>query len=137
MSINYRIFLDANIIFSASRIGSPMHQFLEFLLSKKINICSHEFPMEEARRNLSQKRSEWLVGFEQLKFQIELVDHLAVLSKVELAEKDRPILAAAIGCSATHLLTGDLKYFSHLFGKKVSGVKCVTAEMLVKELKIN
>jgi hypothetical protein len=44
--------------------------------------------------------------------QVEQVPQPASLrSPVELTERDRPILLAAMAALATHLLTGDLKHF--------------------------
>lgn len=43
-------------------------------------------------------------------------------ANIVLVEKDAPILQAAIGVQATHLLTGDVKHFAHLFGVTVEGV---------------
>jgi hypothetical protein len=45
---------------------------------------------------------------------------------VELAEKDAPILLAAIGARATHLLTGDVRDFGRYFGKRLGGVLVLT-----------
>jgi len=41
---------------------------------------------------------------------------------VRLPEKDEPILRAAIAAGATDLLTGDLRDFRSLFGKRYGGV---------------
>lgn len=50
---------------------------------------------------------------------------------ISLPEKDRPILLAAIEARADYLLTGDLKHFGPLFGKKIEGVSVlVPAEYL-------
>ncbi len=43
---------------------------------------------------------------------VEVVEHRADLVCPQgLVEKDQPIFRAALGCGATHLLTGDLKHF--------------------------
>ena len=44
----------------------------------------------------------------------------------ELADTDRPILAAAIQSGATHLLTGDKTYFGPLFGQLIGSVPVLT-----------
>jgi predicted nucleic acid-binding protein len=41
---------------------------------------------------------------------------------VRLDPKDHPILLAAIHSHAGYLLTGDVRHFNHLFGKRISGV---------------
>ncbi len=46
----------------------------------------------------------------------ELVAH------VELVDKDRPVLAAAIRLRCDALITGDRTHFGHLYGKAVAGV---------------
>jgi len=39
-----------------------------------------------------------------------------------LSDKDRPVLLAAIGVGATHLLTGDFRHFGPYYGKRIEGV---------------
>ena len=49
-------------------------------------------------------------------------NHPLFSSVVELPDKDRPVLLAAIGVGATHLLTGDFRHFGPLFGESIEGV---------------
>ena len=43
-----------------------------------------------------------------------------------LREKDRPVLAAAMGARATHLLTGDRRDFGPFPGRTVAGILVLT-----------
>ena len=52
-------------------------------------------------------------------FQIQLPP---LPANITLVEKDAPILQVAIEVQATHLLTGDVKHFAHLFGVTIEGV---------------
>lgn len=45
---------------------------------------------------------------------------------LDLREKGRPVLAAAVGARATHLVTGDRRDFGPFLGKTVAGVLVVT-----------
>jgi|GEM_PF-5168479 hypothetical protein len=47
-------------------------------------------------------------------------------AETALPEKDRPVLAAAIAARATHLVTGDARYFGAYFGKRIRGVLVTT-----------
>jgi len=40
---------------------------------------------------------------------------------MRLADKGRPVLLAAIGVGATHLLTGDFRHFGPYYGKRIEG----------------
>jgi predicted nucleic acid-binding protein len=44
---------------------------------------------------------------------------------IELAQKDRPILAAAIAASVNYLVTGDKNHFMHLYNHRIAGVTIV------------
>ena len=44
---------------------------------------------------------------------------------VALEAKDRPILAAALGCRATVSVTGDRRHFGPLFGRAIGGTVVV------------
>jgi predicted nucleic acid-binding protein len=41
---------------------------------------------------------------------------------VRLDPKDQPILLAAIHARAGYLLTGDVRHFDHLYGRRIEGV---------------
>jgi hypothetical protein len=49
-----------------------------------------------------------------------------------LREKDVPILLAAMAAGATHLLTGDLRDFGHLMGRKSGGILVQTPGEFLK-----
>ncbi len=49
-----------------------------------------------------------------------------VPQSIQMVEKDRPILAAAIAASVDYLITGDKSHFGHLYGTRVSGVYVIT-----------
>jgi hypothetical protein len=51
---------------------------------------------------------------------------------VQLAEKDVPILLAAVDSGFTHLLTGDKRRFNTLYGKRVGGVLVQTPAQYLK-----
>ena len=68
--------------------------------------------MEEATRNLERKYPDCLERLGILVSGMGLVEHHRSSSSLEgLAEKDQPILQAALACEATHLLTGDFEDF--------------------------
>jgi predicted nucleic acid-binding protein len=128
-----RVFLDANILFSASFQSSALSQFLDEL---KIvaELVTSEHAVEEARRNVAAKRA---INTPALEIFLRQVRSFAVESfevDVQLAEKDIPILCGAIASKAEYLLTGDKKDFGQLYGRKVQGVKIVSVEMLVDAL---
>jgi len=121
-----RVFLDANVLFSAAyRPDSRLRALWE---SSDVELVSSEYAVEEARRNIQLAKPENADGLQAL------TDRLAVIGGVgdadlpegiQLHEKDRPILAAAIEAGASHLLTGDKTHFGRLFGKSIRGVLIV------------
>lgn len=127
------IFLDANILFSASNPKWFTHQFVELLLLKT-ECLTNLYAVEEASRNLAKHAPKHLPRLERLVKLLKLVPKASVELHIKLAEKDRPILRGAIAGRSTHLLTGDLKDFGALLGKTVQGVKIVTPKMLAEEL---
>ncbi|MDY0001326.1 MAG: PIN domain-containing protein [Polyangia bacterium] len=115
-----RVFLDANVLFSAAwRESSGL---LRLWALPEVELMTSAYAAEEARVNLQEEAQRERLA--------ELIGRLQVASgglaelpaEVVLAEKDRPILAAAIAAGATHLLTGDVSHFGKLFGKAVKGV---------------
>ena len=108
-----RLFLDANILFTAAHNpGGKAALVIGLGIQGHWELFSSPYAMEEARRNLERKFPHALDDLGTLRHGVRLVDHRAGLAFPEsLAQNDRPIFQAALACQATHLLTGDLKDF--------------------------
>ena len=121
-----RIFLDANVLFSAGKSAGAIRGFLEVLKSSGLTLVADAYVIEEARRNLEAKFPASLQDFEVVLRHIESSATLRCFLPPgiapELPEKDRPVLASAIQCKCDVLLTGDRTHFGPLYGKKVEGV---------------
>ena len=128
-----KIFLDANILFSASQIGSPIRKLLENLQLHSV-LVSHPGVIEEASRNLAAKKPEWKVGFDSFRSFLHISPSIGTCPETSLPAKDQPVLAAAIGCRADILLTGDRRHFGPLFGSTLSGVKVFSVRQMAEEM---
>ncbi|HUD47998.1 MAG TPA: PIN domain-containing protein [Candidatus Baltobacteraceae bacterium] len=131
-----RVFLDANILFSAALPDSRMRAFLDILMDRA-KCLTNEYAIEEARRNLVAKFPETLKALERLAKKCEVVLQLETDLKVEMPLKDAPILGGAIAGHATHLLTGDERDFGKFWGQTIQGVKIVSPRMLAEELRLS
>lgn len=121
-----RVFLDANILFSAA-YGSPGLAALWTLAAKKrIKLLTSAHAVEEASRNLD--REEHRARLKTLLAAVEIVPEPdpSLPCPVNLPPKDRPLLLAAIQGRATHFITGDLKHFGACRGQRLSGVLVCT-----------
>ena len=131
-----RVFLDANILFSASNPKWFTRLLLDVLVLHG-ELVTSEFAAQEARRNVTAFSEDLIDGLEKWLARVHiLADRGQALSPMELAEKDRPILDAAIAGNCTHLLTGDTKHFGTWMGKSLSGVKIVNQRMMTEELRL-
>jgi predicted nucleic acid-binding protein len=130
-----RIFLDANILFSASLPRGRMRAFME-LLFERAECLTNDYAVEEARRNLAVKFPGGVKCLERLARKCEIVTQLISGLDVELPAKDVPILGGAVAGRATHLLTGDERDFGKFWGKTIQGVKIVAPRMLAEELRV-
>lgn len=128
-----RVFLDANVLFSGALPNSRMHSLL-MLLFERAECVTNTYALAEARRNLEIKFPGAIPVLEALLQKCTVSVFLSDQVPVVLKPKDRPILAGAIAASTTHLMTGDVTDFGHLFGKTISGVKVVSPRMLAEEL---
>ena len=118
-----RIFLDANVLFSAAYAKESGLRRLWTLAGSVV--CTSGYAAEEARRNLlhPEQRDRLAQLLQETEVLPEAPTDLPLPDGVELATKDAPILLAAIHTGASHLLTGDLRHFTQLFGHTVSGVR--------------
>ncbi|MBK8118254.1 MAG: DNA-binding protein [Sulfuritalea sp.] len=111
-----RIFLDANILFTAAHNPNGKAALVIELGRAGIwRLATSLYAAEEARRNIARKFPASLDRLETLLGDLGLVaDAPDIPCPAGLAEKDRPILRAALGCRADVLLTGDLRDFGLL-----------------------
>ena len=122
-----RLFLDANVLFSAAyRLNSGL---LELWRLKDAVLCSSRYALEEARANLEEHAQHQRLIRLSESLQLFEVEPSGFPSGVSLPEKDVPILLAALRAGASHLLTGDIRHFGPYLGRRIEG----TAVMLPGE----
>ena len=122
-----RIFLDANILFSAAKTDGAIRQLLALLADAGHQCHADTYVVEEARRNLALKAPGNLAVLDRLLGRIHVVQVTSRPAEAEvvrsLPEKDRPVLAAAIQLGCEVLVTGDRTHFGTFYGKTLGGVK--------------
>lgn len=127
MGVPMRIFLDANILFSAAKSNGAVRQLLRDLHADGYTLVADEYVATEARRNIAAKSAGDAVAYLQaLLSQIEVsgVQHTAMArtSADWLPEKDRPVLLSAIALKCDALVTGDRTHFGPGYGQAFDGV---------------
>ena len=112
-----RLFLDANVLFSAAYSANA--GLLQFWKLKNVVLCSSRYALEEAAINLAQDVQR--TRLEELSAAIQLFEPISrsLPQGLALPDKDAPILLAAV---ATHLITGDVRHFGRYFGKRIEGL---------------
>ncbi len=117
-----RLFLDANVLFSAAYRDDAGVQRL--WSAPKSELVTSDYAIEEAIRNRADPdQRERLDGLLE---SVEIVP-AGVLDPdlrgdVQLRDKDWPILSGAVAAGATHLITGDIRDFGAYFGQQILGV---------------
>ncbi|MCU0965458.1 MAG: PIN domain-containing protein [Burkholderiaceae bacterium] len=121
-----RVFLDANILFSAAKSDGAVRALVRWLLDHGHECQVDTYVAAEARRNLVNKGPQAVQVLDALLGRLQGAPTPA--SAVGAGEldwlpaKDRSVLAAAIcvGCDA--LVTGDRTHFGSAYGRRVGGV---------------
>ena len=127
-----RVFLDANILFSAAwREGS----IDKILGTPGVQLVTSPYALMEAVRNIQIKRPSATERLSDMAGEVEVSPAATPADDYGLPDKDRPILEAAIGAGCTILLTGDVSHFGHLIGAEAGGVKVMTVSMFLASLK--
>ena len=133
-----RIFLDANILFSAARADGAVRQLLALCEDRGHELWADAYVLEEARRNLAAKAPNGLPVLAAMAARIRiggLIAGSALLpDAMVLPEKDRPVLAAAIHHRGDILVTGDRTHFGPLYGATIRGVTVLSPAMLAESV---
>ncbi|MFH0352264.1 MAG: PIN domain-containing protein [Chromatiales bacterium] len=133
-----RVFLDANILFSAAKSDGTVRELLTLLVKAGHECWADGYVAEEARRNLAAKAPDGLPVLEELLGRVHVAvaqPHPATLqAALGIPEKDRPVLTAAIQLKCDVLVTGDRTHFGTFYGKSLGGVTVHSPRSLAETL---
>ena len=125
--MSVRVFLDANVLFSAAyrEVGS-VRAFFVLAKAGACSLVSSAHAIEEARRNIAARYPACLAELARLVAELEVCPEprastVAMAAREGLPAKDAPILAAAIDAGCHILATGDRSDFGSLFGRRIEG----------------
>jgi len=124
-----RLFLDANVIFTAAHNPDGRSAALFKLAgAKRCCLYTSLHALEEARRNLRLKYPDAVAALDDLLESVSVTPEAPVALvnwalEQGLPPKDAPVLAAAAGARTTILVTGDRTHFGPLYGRSLRGVE--------------
>ena len=127
-----KLFLDANVIFSAAHRDEGRAQDLIALAGAGLcTLQTSTYALEEARRNLELKSRDsaqrYAAALKVVTMVAEAPHSLVMWAQQQgLPRKDAPILAAAIHAGADLLVTGDARDFGLLYDRTLRGTRVVT-----------
>lgn len=115
-----RLFLDANVLFSAAYRADAGVAALWTL--RHVTLVSSTYAIEEARRNLpgQLQRLESLIDKPEITESHSVPDEF--IGTIALPVKDLPIIGGALAAGCSHLITGDVRHFGQFLGKRIGPV---------------
>jgi predicted nucleic acid-binding protein len=135
-----RIFLDANVLFSAAKSDGAVRELLHRLVRAGHVLCADAYVVEEARRNLLRKAPAALHALDALIGSVEVASFNPAELPPTVAEKidakDRPVFAAAVALRCDALVTGDRTHFGALYGEVLLGVRIESPRSLAERLNL-
>ena len=132
-----KIFLDANILFSAAKTDGAVRSLLTAVLDAGHECWVDGYVLDEARRNVSAKAASALPLLDELVLRLSVSTVAPGLQAAEshgLPEKDRLVLAAAAALGCDVLVTGDRTHFGKLYGRQAAGVLIHSPRSLYEQL---
>ena len=133
-----RVFLDANILFSAASTDGAVRRLLHMLFELRHECWADDFVVTEARRNLAVKSPDGGAALDTLLKLLRVAPARAPGPELVLAqwlpEKDRPVLASAIRLRCNALVTGDRTHFGVAYGRTFAGVTVYSPKQLAQWL---
>ena len=132
-----RVFLDANVLFSASLGGEVWSAIWGAAEAGGYQLVSSPYAVVEAQENLERKRPPALRELSRLLRSVTLVAEAegADWTRTLLPEKDVPILAAAVAAGCRVLLTGDLRHFGPLMNRDGLPLAVMTPAVFIRSFR--
>ncbi len=114
-----RVFLDANVLFTAAHNADGKAALvIELGVRGYWQLFTSDYALEEAARNLQRKFPRSLATLKEIRPAMRISSHHGGMPELTgLASKDQPIFQAALACEATHLLTGDIRDFGRFMNR--------------------
>lgn len=123
-----RVFLDANVLFSAAY--APESRLRDLWGIDEAELFTSELALLEARRNLLLHVPSRAAALDELASAVTVLASVTagpvLPDDVDLPEADATVLAAAIHAGCTHFLTGDKRHFGEWYGRTAGGVLSLT-----------
>jgi uncharacterized protein len=136
-----RVFVDANILFSAAKSDGAVRALLRLLVEGGHECWADAYVVAEARRNLERKGPQSVQTLDALLAHLRVAAvsspeaHTAIeRATAWLPDKDRPVLAAAVSLSCDVLVTGDRTHFGAGYGRAFGGVTIHSPRSLAERL---
>jgi len=124
-----RLFLDANVLFSAAKSDGAVRALLRLLFERGDECWVDAYVVAEARRNLEAKGPTAVHTLDALLVHLRVAAARSLSAGAAdsdavawLPDKDRPVLAAAIALGCEALVTGDRTHFGPGYGRTFGGV---------------
>jgi uncharacterized protein len=133
-----RVFLDANILFSAAKSDGAVRALWRLLLDRGHELVADAYVIAEARRNLQAKGPQAVQVLDALLPTLVVAPAApvpeAAAALAWLPEMDRPVLAAAIRLRCDVLVTGDRTDFGRGYGQSFDGVTIHSPRSLAEQV---
>ena len=134
-----RIFLDANVLFSAAKSAGAIRLLLQALHAAGHGMVADEYVATEARRNVDGKAGSDAAAYLQAllsRIEVSPVQYPSMqqANVLWLPDKDRPVLIAAMALKCDVLVTGDRTHFGPGYGKVFDGVTIYAPAQLAQAI---
>lgn len=108
-----------------------MNRLWEFAQKGLCVLLASRYVIEEVKRNLN--RPDHFNKLNDFLSDIQVVPEVdpGIPCPIDLPQKDRPVLMAAINARANYLITGDMTHFGKYFGHSIMGVKICLARYYI------
>jgi len=129
-----RVFLDANVLFSAAY--REVSGLAKLWTLADMELITSAYAVQEATANLDEpiQKARLVTLLKGVTIR-PYVGDLRLPASVNLPEKDMPILQAAVDAKADILVTGDVAHFGRHYGKAICGTTVMSPADLLRRMK--